>query len=489
MRRALLLLTAAAVTISGTAASGQYAQRILDPSLVAQARKDDAAIVQQYGGAETGPRAVYVDEVGHRVAAFSGVANPGAAYHFKLLNSAVENAFSVPGGYIYVTRQLLTLMDDEAELAFVLGHEAGHVAAGHAQQRERAENQAVWQQLPWILLGGIFGGNIGSAVAQRGLLTATLQTLKFSREQEYQADTLGMEYMIAAGYDPSGAAEILAALTRNSALQARIQGSDNRKLPEWASTHPLSQNRMQRELAEARSTGRLGTGIVNSDRFLALLDGAYVDDDPAQGVIDGRTFTHPDLRIQFTVPVGYLIDNGTDAVSISGSAGEAEFSGGRYRGTLENYNGAVLQSLAGNQRLAVTPPRRTVINGIPAAYTVTRANTGSGAVDVGIVAYQWSPDTVYHFVMLTSAGSGFGPFVPLINSIRKISPAEAAAIRPRVIDVVTVKPGDTIQSLGERMAYRNFKIDRFLALNGLAPGARLRPGQKLKLVVYGARRS
>jgi predicted Zn-dependent protease len=448
-----------------------------------------AAIVQQYGGAETGPRAVYVDEVGHRVAAFSGVANPGAAYHFKLLNSAVENAFSVPGGYIYVTRQLLTLMDDEAELAFVLGHEAGHVAAGHAQQRERAENQAVWQQLPWILLGGIFGGNIGSAVAQRGLLTATLQTLKFSREQEYQADTLGMEYMIAAGYDPSGAAEILAALTRNSALQARIQGSDNRKLPEWASTHPLSQNRMQRELAEARSTGRLGTGIVNSDRFLALLDGAYVDDDPAQGVIDGRTFTHPDLRIQFTVPVGYLIDNGTDAVSISGSAGEAEFSGGRYRGTLENYIGAVLQSLAGNQRLAVPPPRRTVINGIPAAYTVTRANTGSGAVDVGIVAYQWSPDTVYHFVMLTSAGSGFGPFVPLINSIRKISPAEAAAIRPRVIDVVTVKPGDTIQSLGERMAYRNFKIDRFLALNGLAPGARLRPGQKLKLVVYGARRS
>jgi predicted Zn-dependent protease len=489
MRRALLLLTAAAVTISGTAASGQYAQRILDPSLVAQARKDDAAIVQQYGGAETGPRAAYVDEVGHRVAAFSGVANPGAAYHFKLLNSAVENAFSVPGGYIYVTRQLLTLMDDEAELAFVLGHEAGHVAAGHAQQRERAENQAVWQQLPWILLGGIFGGNIGSAVAQRGLLTATLQTLKFSREQEYQADTLGMKYMIAAGYDPSGAAEILAALTRNSALQARIQGSDNRKLPEWASTHPLSQNRMQRELAEARSTGRLGTGIVNRDRFLALIDGAYVDDDPAQGVIDGRTFTHPDLRIQFTVPVGYLMDNGTDAVSISGSAGEAEFSGGRYRGTLENYIGAVLQSLAGNQRLAVPPPRRTVINGIPAAFTVTRANTGSGAVDVGIVAYQWNPDTVYHFVMLTSAGSGFGPFAPLINSIRRISPAEAAAIRPRVIDVVTVKPGDTIQSLGERMAYRNFKIDRFLALNGLAPGAQLRPGQKLKLVVYGARRS
>jgi predicted Zn-dependent protease len=489
MRKALLFLSATAVAMSGTPVPAQYAPRSLDPRLVAEAQKDNAEIVQQYGGAESGQRAAYVDEIGHKVAAFSGIANPGAAYRFTLLNSAVENAFSVPGGYIYVTRQLLTLMDDEAELAFVLGHETGHVAAGHAQQRERAENQAVWRQLPWILLGGIFGGNIGNAVATRGLLTAKLQTLKFSREQEYQADTLGMRYMIAAGYDPSGAAEILAALTRNSALQARIQGNDSRKLPEWASTHPLSENRMQRELTEARATGRLGTGLVNRDRFLAQLDGAFVDDDPAQGVIDGRTFTHPDLRIQFTVPVGYLMDNGTDAVSISGSAGEAEFSGGRYRGTLENYIGAVLQALAGNQRLAVPPPRRTVINGIPAAYTVTRANSGSGPVDVAVVAYQWAPDTIYNFVMLTSAGSGFGPFASMISSIRKITPAEASAIRPRIIDVVTVKPGDTIQSLSQRMAYRNFQVDRFLALNGLAPNTQLRPGQKLKVVVYGERRS
>jgi predicted Zn-dependent protease len=489
MRKALLFLSATAVAMSGTPVPAQYAPRSLDPRLVAEAQKDNAEIVQQYGGAESGQRAAYVDEIGHKVAAFSGIANPGAAYRFTLLNSAVENAFSVPGGYIYVTRQLLTLMDDEAELAFVLGHETGHVAAGHAQQRERAENQAVWRQLPWILLGGIFGGNIGNAVATRGLLTAKLQTLKFSREQEYQADTRGMRYMIAAGYDPSGAAEILAALTRNSALQARIQGNDSRKLPEWASTHPLSENRMQRELTEARATGRLGTGLVNRDRFLAQLDGAFVDDDPAQGVIDGRTFTHPDLRIQFTVPVGYLMDNGTDAVSISGSAGEAEFSGGRYRGTLENYIGAVLQALAGNQRLAVPPPRRTVINGIPAAYTVTRANSGSGPVDVAVVAYQWAPDTIYNFVMLTSAGSGFGPFASMISSIRKITPAEASAIRPRIIDVVTVKPGDTIQSLSQRMAYRNFQVDRFLALNGLAPNTQLRPGQKLKVVVYGERRS
>jgi predicted Zn-dependent protease len=394
----------------------------------------------------------------------------------------------VPGGYIYITRQLMTLMDDESELAFVLGHEAGHVAAGHAQQREEAENRAVWQQLPWIMLGNMIGGNFGNIVARRGLVSAALETLSFSREQEYEADTLGLRYMVAAGYDPAGAPEMLQALTRNSALEARVQGRENRQLPEWALTHPLSENRMQRAAAEARASGRLGTGIRNRDGFLAQLNGVYVDDDPAQGVIEGRTFTHPDLRIQFTVPVGYLMQNGTTAVSISGSAGKAQFGGGRYRGDLDSYVYALLQGLAGNAQLAVPRPQHTVINGLPAAYTIARANTDSGVLDVSVVAYQWSPGTVYHFIMLTAGGSGMGPFISMVNSIRKITPQEAAAIRPRIVLVAAVRPGDTAQSLASRMAYRNFKLERFLALNNLSPNARIAPGQKVKLVVYGQRR-
>ena len=487
MRRALLFLSATALALSGTAVTAQYAVRGLDPRLVAEAQRDHPALVEEYGGAETGQRAAYVSQVGNRVAAFSGIANPAAAYHFTLLNSAVENAFSVPGGYIYVTRQLMALMDNEAELAFALGHEVGHVAAGHAQQRVQAESRAVREQLPWIFLGNIFGGVLGNAVANRSIMQAEMKTLSFSRNQEYEADTLGMRYMIAAGYDPAGAAEILAALTSNSALEARVQGNQNRQLPEWASTHPLSANRMQRALAEARSTGRVGTGTKNRNAFLQRLDGLYVDDDPEQGIIDGRTFTHPDLKMQFVVPVGYLMQNGTHAVSISGSAGKAQFGGGRYNGTLESYSFALIQQLGGNRQLPVAPPQRTVINGIPAVYTTARANTSSGLVDVGVVAYQWEPGTFYHFVMMTTGGAGIGPFASMVNSLRKITPQEAAAIRPRVIDIETVKAGDTVQSLSSRMAYPNFRLERFLTMNGLAPNARLAPGQKVKLVVFGTR--
>jgi predicted Zn-dependent protease len=485
MRTRVLLLFAAALALTPAAAQQV---RYLDPRDVAQAQQENAAVIEELGGAETGPRAAYVASVGRRVAAYSGLANPGQALHFTTLNSAVENAFSVPGGYVYITRQLMTLMGDESQLAFALGHEVGHIAANHAHQREEVERELAREALPYVLMGQMMGG-IANQIAVRNLLAAKLQTLSFSREQEYEADTLGLRYMIDAGYDPAGAAQLLAALARQTALQARVQGRTNRGIPEWASTHPLSENRMRRALDEAQQTGRLGTGIHNRDTFLSELEGIYVDDDPAQGVIDGPVFTHPDLRIQFRVPTGYLMSNGTYAVTISGSAGKAQFSGGRYTGSLDDYILRVFRQVTRGSGVTVPRPRRTTINGLPAEFTTARVNTNSGVVDVSVVAYQWDAQHAYDFVMLTPGGTGIGAFAPMVNSLRKISREEAAAIRPRVIHVVTVAPGDTVQSLADRMAYHDFKLERFLALNGLTAATRLVPGQKLKLVVYGPRRA
>jgi predicted Zn-dependent protease len=484
MRKGVLLFTAA--TIAVTPAIAQRAARYLNPQDVAEAPRMHPAMVQELGGAETGPRAAYVQSVGRRVGAVSGVADSGQALHFTLLNSPVENAFSVPGGYVYVTRQLMTLMDDESQLAFALGHEVGHIAANHAHIREQYAQQSRFGVFGQIF-GAIFGRSpLANYIEQR----SQLDLLSFSREQEYQADTLGLRYLIASGYDPGGAARLLSALTLQTALDARLQGKTNRQTPEWARTHPLSENRMQRALAEARATGKLGSGVRNRDTFLGELEGLYVDDDPAQGVIDGPTFTHPDLRIQFTVPPGYLMSNGTTAVTISGSAGKAQFSGGRFSGTLENYILRVFQELTrGSMQVPIPPPQRVTINGMPAAITSARIDTGSGPIDVSVVAYQWDPQRIYHFVMLAPGGSGVGPFAQMVNSLRRLSPEEAAAIRPRVIHVVTVAPGDTVQSLSGRMAYRDYKLDRFLPLNGLGANATLAPGQKVKLVVYGPRRT
>src|SRR5918996_5146994 len=166
MRRTFLLLAAAALAITPAAAQRL---RYLNPQDVAEAQRDHAELVRELGGAETGPRAAYVESVGRKVGAFSGIANPGQALHFTLLNSAVENAFSVPGGYVYITRQLMGLMDDESQLAFALGHEVGHIAANHAHIREQYAQRnplGVFGQI----LGSVFGSWAGRDIRMQAVL-------------------------------------------------------------------------------------------------------------------------------------------------------------------------------------------------------------------------------------------------------------------------------------------------------------------------------
>jgi len=490
MRTAIALLATAAALAAPLAADAQQA-RYLNPRDVQEAARQHAEVVEEFGGAETGPRAAYVEGVGRRVAAYSGTANAGQVYHFTTLDSAVENAFAVPGGYVYLTRQLMGIMNDESELAFVVGHETGHIAANHAQARKSAANTNAILGVLGQVLGAVVGGPaFGGLISQGAQQFSKMRLLSFTRDQEYQADVLGIRYMTAAGYDPSGSATMLSQIAQATALEARIQGDQNRSTPEWASTHPLSENRAAQATQIARQTGRVGVGLRNRDAFLAQIKGMIVDDDPAQGVIDGRIFTHPDLHLTFAVPAGFLMQNSTRRVSIQGSAGQAEFRGGQFNGSMEDYVSRVLQGLTeGRVQLQLGPMQRATVNGIPAAYVVGRANTSSGGLDVGVFAYQWDQNTIYHFLTLTRAGQGLAPFASMVDSFRRISPAEAAAIRPRVIDIVTVGRGDTIQSLGNRMAYRDFRVDRFLALNGLAANSPLVPGQKVKLVVYGTRRA
>lgn len=497
MRTSLALMAATAAIITPTLLVAQPqpmpqpGATYLNPRDIQEAARQHPEVVAEFGGAESGPRAAYVENVGRRIAAYSGTANAGQVYHFTTLNSAVENAFAVPGGYVYITRQLMGIMNDESELAFVVGHETGHIAANHHKRRQSAATTNSILGVLGSVLGTVVGGNVfGGLISQSVQQFSKARLLSFSRDQEYQADVLGIRYMTAAGYDPSGSTTMLAQLTRTSALEARIQGDRNRSTPEWASTHPLSENRMAQASQLARQTGRSGQGVRNRDPFLAQVDGVIVDDDPTQGVIDGRSFTHPDLRMQFYVPTGYMMQNGTRAVSIQGSAGQAQFSGGRYSGSIDNYIYEVLQGLTeGRVQLALGPIQRTTVNGIPASYVTGRANSSSGAIDVSVFAYQWDANTIYHFVSLTRGGQGLAPFASMVNSLRRISNAEAAAIRPRVIDVVTVQRGDTVQRLAGRMAYRDFQVDRFMALNGLNANSPLVPGQKVKLVVYGMRTS
>jgi predicted Zn-dependent protease len=439
--------------------------------------------LQEFGGAMTGPQANYVEQIGKNIAVQSGLANSQSAFTVTLLNSSVDNAFAIPGGYVYITRQLVSLMNNEAELAGVLGHEVGHVAARHSAQRQQVAQRnsilgAIGSVLSGVLLGnsqlGQLGQQLSSAVPQ-------LATLKYSRSQETEADNLGIQYLRGAGYDPHAMASVLQNLAAQNALDAQLQGS-NATIPEWASTHPDPASRVQAAMRQAGTV----TGVTNRDTFLTRIDGLLYGDDPRQGVIEGNSFIHPDMRLTFTVPNGFYMVNGTQAVSINGQRGQAQLSTGPYSGNLETYVRQVFQAVGGqNAQLAPQTLQRTTINGLPAMIGSARVNSGQSTVDVTVVGYEFARDQAFHFVAITPAGRA-AVFTPMFESLRRITQAEAAQVVPRKLSVVTAARGDTVQTLARRMAYTDAQEARFRVLNGLAGNAQVVPGQRYKIVVRGS---
>ncbi|MGB7409037.1 MAG: M48 family metalloprotease, partial [Pontixanthobacter sp.] len=415
-------------------------------------------LLQEFGGVYTGPQSAYVEQVGKNIAVQSGLGNARESFTVSLLDSPVNNAFAVPGGYIYSTRQLVALMNNEAELAAVLGHEVGHVAARHSQRRQNAQQQNTLLGAVGAILSGVVLGDtqLGDTLSRGFLQGSQLLTLKFSRSQEIQADELGIQYLNKAGYDPRAMGTVLQSLALQNSLDARLQGRDDARIPEWASTHPNPASRVQTALQKAGAAG----GTTNRDTFLTRIDGITYGDSPAQGVIEGRQFIHPELRLAFTVPQGYYMVNGTRAVSISGQSGKAQFSTGPYNGDLNSYIGGVFNSLSSqNQQLRPTNIQRTTVNGLQAAYGTAKVNSGNQTVDVVVFAYEFDNDTAYHFATISQAGRA-SVFSPMFNSLRRISASQAANVVPRVIDVVTVGRGDSVQSLSNRMAYENGKVER-----------------------------
>jgi predicted Zn-dependent protease len=473
----LLLATAALAVAAVRAPEPVHAQGSLsglsqrDKATGAEGYKE---IVQQFGGKVDGPLADYVRSVGLKVALVSVPGSRPQDWTITVLNSPVPNAMATPGGYLYITRGLLAMINSEAELASVLGHEAGHVAARHSDKRNSRATIGGLATIAAAVLGG-------SQVAQMANLGASAWVSGFSRAQENEADSLGMGYSLAAGYDPRAAAWMLQALDR----VATVEGKQNLERGGTASifsTHPVTAERVQRVARAAAATGR--TGVVNHDAFLSAIDGMTFGDAPEQGVITGPSFRHASLRLAFDAPPGFQLQNSPQAVAGRGRDGSNFiFTGAPARPgqPLQDIVASGWQQLTNGRTPRLDYAERR-INNLDAFVSTTRLQGSQGPVDVGLHAFRVAPDQVYVIRTVAPAGRG-GQFDSLISSFRRLSAGEAeAAGRGRRIDVVTVKPGDTIASLAARMAPPYNRPESFAALNGLE-GRALRPGERLKLIV------
>ncbi|HEY4343761.1 MAG TPA: M48 family metalloprotease [Parvibaculum sp.] len=447
---------------------------IMSPEDEAQAGAEaHPKIVAAYGGVYNDERVGrYVAHVTARIA--KGSDRPDISYRVTVLNSPVVNAFALPGGYVYVTRGLLALVDDEAELAGVLGHEIGHVIARHGAQRQTAALGA-------SVLGAVLGAVVGNqAVDQvvgaggQGLLAG------YSRDQEYEADALGVRYLAKAGYDPYAQGDFLATMEEQRKLQALVTRQKYEETTDWLASHPATPERVAAAKTHAADTGIApGMGDRNRNELMHAIDGIIYGDSPEQGLVRGRIFTHPVERIRFEAPPQFTIVNSPDAVLVQGPDKTlAKFDSGAKAPGVEI--GAYLANVWATG-IQLSPVVRFTINGMAAASATTKI----GDYNARLVVIEAEPGRAYRFLMgtLPQTGSRYDRALQaLVMSFRRLSVAEAAAAKPLRIRIVVARTGDTAATLGARMAYPDYRVERFRALNGLAVGEALRAGRLFKIV-------
>lgn len=346
----------------------------------------------------------YVTEVGNRVLATSHLRRPGVDEQirktpvtFGVLDSPVINAMALPGGYIYVTRGMLAHLNNEDQLATVLAHEIGHVAARHAARQ-------AWQQQigQGLLLGGaLLGQGLGlpaQDILNLGSMAAQLIFTRYSREDELEADKLGAEYSSAGGYDPREAIGLFQTLNR-------IQEKEGQGMPSFLSTHPDPGARIQRikELTGAQPRDRRA---IADSRYLNAIEGLVVGEDPRQGFVEGNVFYHPDSRFRFPVPRGFKVINQPTQVMMVEGQNRAVLG---FTSTGEKTAESAAAKFLNQQGLRVLERAPARSNGLPAVFVVADAQKQNGQV-VRILAYFIEyRGAVYHFVGYT-APQTFGTF-------------------------------------------------------------------------------
>ena len=477
-RRTLSLALLGALVLAGctsTPSNRQVSLPVPDgtsaDSLQPAAQREHARILASYGGVYENARLqATIEMTVERLVAASE--RPDLKYRVTMLNSPAINAFALPNGHLYISRGLVALANDKAELASVLAHEMGHVIARHAAIREEQARQTA---IIGTLVNDVLSDPETGALA---LAKSKLTLASFSRAQEFEADGIGVGMSARAGFDSFGASRFLTAMQRNADLKSPGGASDARAV-DFLSSHPATPERVKNALVNARQFSGPGAGERDRAEYLADLDGIVYGEDPSEGFARGRRFQHPKLGFTFTAPPGFSLDNTAQAVlGLKDGGGEAmrldlvsvpaEQSLTDYlkAGWIENVDAGSVEEFK--------------INGFSAATATAKGEQWS----FRLFALRFGSD-VYRFIFAAKAMTAPSDraFRESVATFRRMSLKESSAVHPLRLKIVTVRADETPEKLAKRMAITDHPLERFLVLNGLTAHDTLKPGDKVKLVV------
>jgi predicted Zn-dependent protease len=471
--RAAALATAAlfAACATNPATGRRQLSLVSEAQEIQMGKEADPQVVGSIGLVPQQDLQTYVQRVGTTLAASSE--RPSLQWTFRVVDDAAVNAFALPGGYIYVTRGLLAHMNSEAEWASVLGHEIGHVTARHSvSQMSKAQLLNIGLVVGMILRPQLqnFGG-----LAQAGM---ELLMMKYSRDDENQADELGLRYLTRAGYDPRPMAQVFRTLQRVG--EAQGEG----RVPGWMSTHPDPGDRGRRITAAitAQPGGQAG-GRIERDSYLQRLDGLVFGDDPREGYFRGNAFYHPEMRFRFEFPPGWKPSNQKQAVGAMSPNQDAVVVI-----TLANRPSAqaAYQEFFSQQGIQRGQPWRGNINGLPAYTNAFAAQTEQGVLQ-GLAAFVEHGGKVFQILGYAPSSQWPRHQATISNSVgsfASLTNARDLSVQPKRLDIVTLPQAMTIEEFARRYP-STVSVQTLAIVNGVEPGQRLEAGRKAKRVVGG----
>ncbi len=436
------------------------------------AEREHERILSSYGGAYDDPKLeALIGKTVERLVAASD--RPDQGYKVTILNSGAVNAFALPTGQLYVTRGLIALASDTSELSSVLSHEMAHVLAKHASIREDQARQAA------VVTRVVTDMGNDPDLTALALAKTKLTMASFSRQQEFEADGIGVGISARAHFDPYGASRFLTSMERNAALKAGKASSLDPRAQDFLSSHPATPERVQNAQVSARQYTSPEGGERDRETYLAAIDNIVYGEDPSEGFVRGRRFLHPKLGFTFAAPDTFTLDNTAQAVIGVREGGSQAMRFDVVRVPAEQTLGEYLNS-GWMENVDKGSTEDLTINGFPAASATAHGDQWQFKV----YALRFGSD-VYRFIFATRQRSTESDrnARETVNSFRRLTLEEIQAARPLRIKVITVQPGDTVESLSHRMGGVDHPAERFRILNGLDAHAQVKARDRVKIVV------
>ena len=437
-------------------------------------KSSDAQIVQQYGVYPDKNLAAYITGIGMKMAKLSH--RPNLPYEFKVMDTPVINAFAIPGGDVYITRGILAYLNNEAELAGVMGHEIGHITARHSAEQY---SEAQLAQLG-LGLGSILSETFQkyAGIAQFGV---GMLFLKFSRENESQSDELGVQYSTEAGYDATQMANFFHTLDRMSPSGSRDG------LAEWFSTHPNPEGRAVKVETMAREWRQKEGGktlVVGRDEFLHHIDGIVFGDDPRQGYLENGIFYHPDLTFLFSIPADWKVVNTPTQVQVTSPQEDAVILFTKDAAATPEDAAAKFIS---DSKATVVSQNSTKVHGMPA--TALMADIQSQQEVLRVLAYFIKKDqhifVFYGFTAQPSFETYQNNFLQTIGSFNRLTDQNKINVQPDRIKLVTVTKSGALRDVLTGYKVSGDELDKMALLNGMQLTENVPANTIIKIVEKG----